>query len=54
VTPLEALYNIAYAIKLMSRKTLGRDYVVPPLEGLWSSDDPAVFSRLTRENTSGQ
>jgi hypothetical protein len=45
---LEALYNIAYAIKLMSRKTLGRDYVVPPLEGLWSSDDPAVFSEADK------
>jgi hypothetical protein len=45
---LEALYNIAYAIKLMSRKTLGRDYVVPPLEGLWSADDPAVFSEADK------
>jgi len=23
---------------------LGRDYVVPPLEGSWSADDPAVFT----------
>ena len=41
---VEALYSAAYAIKLLSRRTLGRDYVVPPLEGLWSADDPAVFT----------
>lgn len=40
---VEALYSVAYAIKLLSRKTLGRDYVVPPLEGLWSADDPTAF-----------
>jgi hypothetical protein len=47
---VEALYSVAYAIKLMSRKTLGRDYVVPPLEGLWSADDPAVFARADKTN----
>jgi hypothetical protein len=46
---VEALYSIAYAIKLMSRKTLGRDYVVPPLEGLWSADDPATFTNRDKD-----
>jgi hypothetical protein len=41
---VEGLYSAAYAIKLLSRRILGRDYVVPPLEGLWSADDPAVFA----------
>jgi hypothetical protein len=27
---VEALYGVSYAIKLLSRRTLGRDYVVPP------------------------
>jgi hypothetical protein len=31
---VETRYGLAYTIKLMSRKTLGRVYVVPPLEGL--------------------
>lgn len=31
---VEALYSAAYAVKLLSRRILGRDYVVPPLEGL--------------------
>ncbi|WP_409466459.1 GyrI-like domain-containing protein [Amycolatopsis sp. GA6-003] len=40
---VEALYGIAYSIKFASKKNLGRDFVVGPLEGLWRADDPAVF-----------
>lgn len=36
---LEALYAVAYKLKFMSKKTLARDYVVPPLEGLWWAED---------------
>ncbi|MHA6297095.1 GyrI-like domain-containing protein [Devosia sp. CAU 1758] len=36
------LYSISYALKFAA-KSLGQDYVVPPLEGLWWSDDPADF-----------
>ncbi|MFD9965293.1 GyrI-like domain-containing protein [Amycolatopsis sp. NPDC058986] len=43
---VEALYGVAYALKFASKKTLGRDFVVGPLEGLWRADDPSVF--LTR------
>ena len=32
---VEALYGVAYALKFASKKALGRDYVVMPLEGLW-------------------
>jgi hypothetical protein len=45
---VEALYGTAYATKLISRRTLGRDYVVPPLEGLWSADDPATFANADK------
>lgn len=38
-----ALYAVAYTLKFTSRRELGRDFVVAPLEGLWSADDPAVF-----------
>lgn len=41
---LEALYAVAYKIKFASKKQLQRDYVVPPLEGLWWADDMASFS----------
>lgn len=41
---LEALYAVAYGAKFMSKKELDRDYVVPPLEGLWWADDMSVFA----------
>lgn len=41
---LAALYPVAYKLKFASKKDLGRDYVVPPLEGLWWSDDMATFT----------
>ncbi|TDC85661.1 hypothetical protein E1193_02265 [Micromonospora sp. KC606] len=41
-----ALYAVSYTLKFASKQRLGRDYVVAPLEGLWSADDPSVF--LTR------
>ena len=41
---LAALYPVAYAMKFASRRVLGRDYVVPPLEGLWWAEDMAAFT----------
>jgi hypothetical protein len=41
---VEALYAVAYKIKFTSKKQLGRDYIVPPLEGLWWAEDMASFS----------
>ena len=41
---LEALYGVAYKMKFISKKTLERDYVVPPLEGLWWAEDMETFS----------
>lgn len=46
-TAVEWLFGISYAMKFASKATLGKDYVVPPLEGLWSADDPESF--VTRE-----
>jgi len=40
---MQALYSVAYTAKFRS-KALGRDFVVMPLEGLWWSQDPAVFA----------
>ena len=42
---VEALFAASYAVKFASKKQLGRDYVVGPLEGLWTADDPAAFIR---------
>ena len=41
---VETLYPVAYALKLASKRELGVDYVVPPLEGLWWADDMDVFT----------
>ncbi|MGC5052158.1 GyrI-like domain-containing protein [Micromonospora sp. DT48] len=41
---VEALYPVAYKLKFASKRDLGRDYVVPPLEGLWWADDMAAFT----------
>jgi hypothetical protein len=41
---IEALYAVAYTIKFTSKTALGRDFVVGPLEGLWWSDRPEVFT----------
>jgi hypothetical protein len=32
---IEALYAVAYKLKFLSKDESGKDYVVPPLEGLW-------------------
>ncbi|SCX49363.1 hypothetical protein SAMN03159343_2172 [Klenkia marina] len=41
---VQALYPVAYALKFAS-KAAGRDYVVPPLEGLWWAQDMDAFTR---------
>ncbi|WP_062292427.1 GyrI-like domain-containing protein [Demequina phytophila] len=38
-----ALFPLAYAVKFASRRELGRDHVVMPLEGLWWAEDPTAF-----------
>jgi hypothetical protein len=45
---VEALYAVAYTLKFASKRT-GRDFVVGPLEGLWWSPDPAVFTARAKD-----
>ena len=40
---IEKIYSVAYPLKFASKKA-GRDYVVPPLEALWSAPDMAAFT----------
>jgi transposase len=40
---IEALYAASYTLKFTSKTALQRDHVVPPLEGLWWSEDMADF-----------
>ncbi|MDE0546047.1 GyrI-like domain-containing protein [Microbacterium sp. C7(2022)] len=41
---ISSLYPVAYALKFASKKERERDYVVPPLEGLWWADDMSTFT----------
>ncbi|WP_309066028.1 GyrI-like domain-containing protein [Microbacterium sp.] len=41
---LASIYPAAYALKFLSKRELGRDYVVPPLEALWWADDMDAFT----------
>ncbi len=50
VEAVEALYSVSYTLKFMSKKQLGKDYAVLPLEGLWSADDMNAF--ITRDKDS--
>lgn len=50
---LEALYAVAYKIKFNSKKDHRKDYVVPPLEGLWWADDIDTFT-LNRDKSAWQ
>jgi hypothetical protein len=49
---VEALYSVSYATKFASKLELGRDYVVGPLEGLWTADDPSAFTSRTKSDWS--
>jgi hypothetical protein len=40
---IEVLYAVAYRVKFFSKND-GRDYVVPPLEGLWWAEDMESFT----------
>ncbi|WP_332817281.1 GyrI-like domain-containing protein [Sphingopyxis sp.] len=45
---VESLYATAYTIKF-SCKTQGEDFVVAPLEGLWSAPDPESFTARRKD-----
>lgn len=46
---VEWLYGVSYAMKVAAKAQLNRDYVVPPLEALWWSDDPGTFVRREKD-----
>jgi hypothetical protein len=47
---LGVLYPLAYAVKFHSKRNLGRDYAVPPLEGLWWADDRDAYTQGGRRD----
>jgi len=51
---LQSLYPIAYTIKFDKKKTVGPDYGVMPLEGLFWADDMKVFMPETADRNKWQ
>jgi hypothetical protein len=47
---VEALYTVAYTVKFASKRELGQDFVVGPLEGLWWADDMNDFLARRKDN----
>lgn len=46
---IEWLFSVSYAMKFAAKADLQKDYVVPPLEGLWQADDPKDFIARLKE-----
>jgi hypothetical protein len=44
------LMPVAYTIKFASKRDLDRDFVVPPIEGLWWADDMESFTASRDKN----
>ena len=44
LSAVETLFPVAYTLKFASKRELGKDYVVPPLEGLWWAEDMSAFT----------
>ena len=47
---VEWLFSLSYPLKFMSKKELGRDYAVMPLEGLWFADDFSAYTQSGRRD----
>ncbi len=43
VDAIQTLYPLAFALKFMCKKELGKDFTVLPLEGLWWAEDMDTF-----------
>lgn len=49
-TAVEALFTVSYSIKFSVKKSLGKDYSVMPLEGLWWTADMRKFGTKDKSN----
>jgi hypothetical protein len=44
------LFAVAFPIRRIARERMGRNFVEPPIEGLWWADDPEDFLRGRRDS----
>lgn len=49
VHAVQWLYSVIYPIKFIAKKKLGKDFVAPPLEGLWWADDMNAYIEGDRD-----
>jgi hypothetical protein len=49
---VQALYSLSYTVKFASKRQLGRDYTVCPLEGLWWSERMDSFHDRAKDEWS--
>lgn len=49
---VEWLYSVSYPVKFLSKRELGRDYAVMPLEGLWWAEDMNTFINRQKDKWS--
>lgn len=47
---VEALYAVAYTLRFTSKRAMGREFTVAPLEGLWWADDPEAFRTRAKDS----
>ncbi len=47
---VEWLFSVSYPLKFMSKKELGRDYAVMPLQGIWFADDFSAYTQAGRRD----
>ncbi len=47
---IQTLYSVAYTIKFMCKKEIGKDFGVMPLEGLWWTEKMADFKVEDKSN----
>lgn len=47
---MEVLYSVSYTLKFLSKKEIGKDYIMPPLESLWWADDMSAFANGHRDS----
>jgi hypothetical protein len=50
IDAIQTLYPVAYSLKFMSKKELGKDFTVMPLEGLWWTENMADFQVDDKSN----
>lgn len=50
IQAVQWLFSVIYPIKFIAKKQMGKDFVAPPLEGLWWADDMDDYISGNKDN----